>query len=280
MREGFRVNRIDEEEMMRARAAYFGCVSYLDEVIGDMLLRLEADGLLDNTVIIYASDHGEMAGEHGVWWKQGWYEGCTRVPLIISTPAQRYGGQGAQMVEAPVGLVDLFPTFCSLAGIDPPEGLDGVDLSPALSGQAIAPDRPIVCDNLNPRWGPGTEFRMVRQGPYKYVRFRDSDPLFFDLSNDLGEQHNLIDGAQGRAAEARNAMAAYAQGSMDFDAAERERIQGERELHARYELAIETSFGNQYLMPDGRLIEADDTLYDTMVLSETPSELFADWPEN
>ncbi len=101
MREGFRVGRIDEEEMMRARAAYFGCVSYLDEVIGDMLLRLEADGLLDNTVIVYASDHGEMAGEHGVWWKQGWYEGCTRVPLIISTPAQRYRGQDAQVVEYP-----------------------------------------------------------------------------------------------------------------------------------------------------------------------------------
>ena len=55
--------------MMRARAAYFAGVSYLDEVIGDLLLRLEHDGLLENTIIVYTTDHGEMAGEHGVWWK-------------------------------------------------------------------------------------------------------------------------------------------------------------------------------------------------------------------
>jgi choline-sulfatase len=280
MREGFRVGRIDEDEMMRARAAYFGCVSYLDEVIGDLLLRLEADGLLDNTVIVYASDHGEMAGEHGVWWKQGWYEGCTRVPLIMSTPAQRRGEENAQLVNTPVGLVDLFPTFCSMAGLEMPDGLDGVDLSSAVFGQAEPPDRPIVCDNLNPRWGAGTEFRMVRQGPYKYVRFRDCEPLFFDLENDPGEQRNLIDCAQERVAAARDVMASFADDSMDFDAAERDRVQGEQQLHAQYKLDIETSFGNQYLMPDGRLIEADDTLYDPMVLSDNPAGLFSDWPED
>ena len=90
-----------------------------------------------------------------------------------------------------------------------PQGLDGVDLSPALSGLAAAPDRPIVCDNLNPRWGPGTEFRMVRQGPYKYVRFRDSDPLFFDLSNDLGEQHNLAEQRPDVVERLRNRLTEY-----------------------------------------------------------------------
>jgi hypothetical protein len=142
----------------------------------------------------------------------------------------------------------------------------------------LPPDRPIVCDNLIPRWGAGSEFRMVRQGSYKYVRFRDFEPLFFDLKKDPGEQHNLVATAQGHVADVLNQMATFADSSMDFDAAEHERIQGERELQAQYNLSIEETFGNQYLMPDGRLIEADDTLYDTMVLSETPSELFADWP--
>ena len=91
MRQGFQADAIDASEMMRARAAYFASVSYLDEVIGDLLLRLENDGLLENTIIVYTTDHGEMAGEHGVWWKNGWYEACTRVPLIISLPEHRSG---------------------------------------------------------------------------------------------------------------------------------------------------------------------------------------------
>ena len=104
MREGFKADAIDHDEMMRARAAYFANVSYLDEVIGDLLLRLDADGLLDDTIIVYTTDHGEMAGEHGVWWKNGWYEACTRVPFIISLPEQREGVEPARVVTTPVGL--------------------------------------------------------------------------------------------------------------------------------------------------------------------------------
>ena len=62
MRKGFCADDISDQEMLRARAAYLGNVSYLDEVIGDLVLRLEADGLLDHTIIVYTSDHGEMAG--------------------------------------------------------------------------------------------------------------------------------------------------------------------------------------------------------------------------
>ncbi len=279
MRSGFKVDRIDGDETQRARAAYFACVSYLDEVIGDLLLRLEADGLLDNTVIVYASDHGEMAGEHGVWWKQGWYEACTRVPLIISAPAQRRGEQAAQTISTPVGLIDLFPTLCGLANVTPPADLDGADLSDVVSGLGSAPDRPIFCDNLNERWGEGTEFRMIRHGQYKFVRFRAHRPFLFDLSADPGEQRNLIGRTTGEAAIAEQELAALALRSIDFAAAAQERIDGEQELQARYRLNIDASLGNQYLMPGGALVEADDTLYDPVVLSENPAELFADWPQ-
>jgi len=279
MREGFHSARIDHDEMMRARAAYFACISYLDEVIGDLLLRLEADGLLDNTIIVYTSDHGEMAGEHGVWWKNGWYEACTRVPLLISLPGQRAESPLAQQVSAPVALVDLFPTLCGLSGVATPDGLDGVDLTPTLTASAPAPDRPIFCDNLIPRWGAGAEFRMVRQGAYKYVRFRDCEPLFFDLAHDPGEQHNLIDSATGEAASALQQLQTVAQESIDFDAMEQTRRESEARLDAQYRLDIPRGFGNAYLMPSGRLVEADDTLYDPTVLAEQPGEVFADWPE-
>ena len=96
--------------MMNARAAYFACVDFLDEMIGDFLALLQRDGLLDNTIIVYTSDHGEMAGEHGLFWKNTWHEASARVPLIVSTPAQRSDTQPAREVTTPVSLADLFPT--------------------------------------------------------------------------------------------------------------------------------------------------------------------------
>jgi choline-sulfatase len=280
MREGFKVDAIDDEELMRARAAYFANVSYLDEVIGDLLGRLDADGLLDNTVIVYTTDHGEMAGEHGVWWKNGWYEACTHVPLIVSTPAQRAGTAPAQVVRTPVGLTDLFPTFCGFAGADAPDDLPGMDLGGAIAGEAALPDRPIFCDVLSPRWGPGTEFRMVRWRDYKYVAFRNAPPLLFDLAADSGEQHNLIErGVTGDAAAALRTLSAVVDETIDFDSAETERLERDGDLHETYAQHLPRASGNLYLFPDGRLVNADDAmLYAPTVLSDCPSEAFGDWP--
>ena len=279
MREGFMADAIDHDEMMRARAAYFACVSYLDQIIGDMLLRLEADGFLDNTIIVYTTDHGEMAGEHGVWWKNGWYEACTRVPFIFSTPEQRSGKAPAQKCRTPVGLGDLFPTLCALTGVEPPAGLDGADLSPSVLGQGEPAARPIVCDALTPRWGEGTEFRSVRLGEYKYVRFRSFDPLFFDLEADPGEQVNLLEhGVVGEAADALSELEAFANESIDFDEAERERVERDGSLHEQYPQELPASTGNLYLLPSGRLINADDALYHPTVVAETPPQAFGDWP--
>ena len=279
MRAGFQADAISPEEAMRARAAYMAGVSYLDEVIGDLFLRLEADGLLENTVIVYSTDHGEMAGEHGVWWKNGWYEACTHVPLIISTPAQRRGERPARQCHTPVGLIDLYPTFCALGGTEAPAGLDGVDLSPAVLGQATPPDRPICCDALNPRWGPGTEFRMIRWRQFKYVRFRDAPALFFDLEHDPGEQRNLIErGASGMAAQALRDLAALAERSIDFDEAEHERTVRDGDLRQVYAQHLPPSTGNLYLMPSGKLINADDPLYHPTVIADTPEQAFDDGP--
>ena len=280
MRRGFRAEDIGHDELMAARAAYFACVSYLDEVIGDLLLRMETDGLLDNTIIVYTTDHGEMAGEHGVWWKNGWYEGCTRVPLIVSTPEQRRGEQPAAEQCTPVGLTDLFPTLCSLTGAGTPDGLDGADLSGAVLGQADLADRPIVCDALTPRWGPGTEFRSIRWRDFKYVRFRDAPPLFFDLGQDPGEQADLV--SRGTVTETQRQallfLEDFANRSIDFEEAERERSVRDGSLRQRYHQGLPASTGNLYIMPSGRLINADDPLYHPTVISADAAEAFGDWP--
>ena len=275
MRQGFKADEISPEEMMKARAAYFANVSYLDEIIGDFLIRLEQAGLLDNTVIVYASDHGEMAGEHGVWWKQGWYEGCTRVPLIISLPEQRRGEKPASALRTPVGLVDLFPTLAGLAGAACPEGLDGADLSPCLTSGKPLPERPVFCDNLMPRWGEGTEFRMIRQGRYKYVSFRGAPPLLFDLEEDPGEQTNLCLNPSGPAKEALEKLERLAQESMDFDRAEQERLVRDGDLAREYVLNAPPSTGNLYLMPSGKLVNAEDALYHPTVILEDASKVLS-----
>ena len=280
MRKGFRADEISYGEMKRARAAYFANVSYLDEVVGDLLLRLEIDGLLENTIIVYTTDHGEMAGEHGVWWKNGWYEACTRVPLIFSLPEQRKGARPAHRCRAPVSLADLFPTLCGFAGVEPPEGLDGIDLSAAVRSEAEPSNRPIFCDALKPRWGAGTEFRSIRWKQYKYVVFRDAPPLFFDLADDPGEQRNLIvRGAEGEARAALEHLARVARESIDFDAAERERVERDGSLKEDYRLELPKATGNLYLMPSGKLVNLDDAvLYKPTALSDDPDQTFGDYP--
>jgi choline-sulfatase len=253
-------------------------VSYLDEIVGGMLLRLGSDGLLDNTVIVYTTDHGEMAGEHGIWWKNGWYEGCTRVPLVVSTPEQRRGARPSRRVRTPVALLDLFPTFCGLAGAPVPTGLDGIDLSPSLLGDTEPPARPIVCDSLTPRWGAGTEFRAIRHGRLKYVRFRDAPPLCFDLGTDPGEQRNLL--ARGVPAELRSAvdeLARLAAESIDFGEAERERAVRDGGLHERYPQLPDGAGTNLYILPDGRVVHADRMLYEPSVVADSPAACFADY---
>jgi choline-sulfatase len=273
MRAGFKAGEISTAEMMKARAAYFACVSYLDEVLGDLLIRLEAAGALDNTIIIYTSDHGEMAGEHGVWWKQGWYEACTRIPLIFSLPQHRQGTLPSRVRQTPVALLDLFPTVCSLAGVEYPDDLDGVDLSAAIAADTSPPDRPVVCDNLMPRWGRGTEFRMVRQGSFKYVRFRDAPALMFDLANDPMEQVDLCRNTPKPVHASRDRLRRFAEESMDFDEAQRERLERDAELARHYALSVPESTGNLYLMPSGSLLNAEDMLYHPTVICENAEDV-------
>jgi choline-sulfatase len=276
MRRGFRADGVSRDEMMYARACYFACVSYLDEVIGDMLMRLERSGFLENTIIVYTTDHGEMAGEHGVWWKNGWYEACTRVPLIVSLPEHRRGDLAPSKCRTPVALVDLFPTLAGLAGVSAPDGLDGTDLSAAARG-GDAPDRPVFTDALNPRWGEGTEFRMVRRGRYKYVRFRSFPPLAFDLETDPGEQRDLLGAASGpEVPEAVRALAAIAEESIDFDEAERERTGRDGGLRREFAQDVGRSTGNLYVLPTGKLVNAEDALYNPTVVAERLEDAFGE----
>ena len=281
--EGFHSDAIDATERQRARAAYFASVEFLDDILGEFLATLERDGALEDTVVVYASDHGELAGEHGLWWKHTWHEGAVRVPFLVQTPAHRNGDTEAATIETPVGLVDLFPTLCGLAGADPPADIDGIDLSAAVE-TGTEPDRgPVASDNLNARWGEGSEFRAVRDGPYKYVRFRDMPELLFDLNADPLEQQNLATDPSALDNDAQRALdrlREFVDETMEFDAAESER-ESDRALAERYEIEAETPSpsGNCYVMCDGTIVDADTPLYDPTVVVDDPESTFDDYPK-
>lgn len=273
------VDGLSEAQLRRARAAYFACVDYLDELLGEFLALLDRAGFLENTIVVYTSDHGEMNGEHGLWGKVTWHDLSTRVPFVVETPAHRRGDQEGTDVETPVSLADLFPTLCGLTGVDAPDDLDGTDLSSTVR-DGTEPDRgPIVCDNLAPILGPASNYRMLREGDYKYVRFADGEALFFDLAADPWER-SPIENPGGKAADARDRLAAYVDDTIDFEDAFERRGREAEQIEDR-ELAVPPGHGsgNAYHMPDGRIVDADTPLYQPHVLTRNPEVAFADWPE-
>jgi choline-sulfatase len=267
------------EETMRARAAYFACVEYLDEILGDFLVLLDREGFLDDTIVVYTSDHGEMAGEHGLWWKQTWQEASVRVPLTLQTPAQRRGDAPTRRIETPASMLDIFPTLCGLTGVDAPDGLDGTDLASAIE-TGNEPDRgPVYADMLMPRKGDEAH-RVIRDGRWKYVGFRDRPELLFDLEHDPFETTNLAaDPPSDEAAAVLDRLRAAFEDTVDFDAlAERYERDAERLNEHAGGIAPGTS-GNVFHLPDGRIVDADLSIYRPHVLSEAPADEFSDWPD-
>jgi choline-sulfatase len=261
------------------RAAYFACVEFLDEVIGDFLAGLERDGLLDDTIVVYTSDHGDNNGNHGIVGKLTWHESSARVPLVIETPKQR-AGDASRSVETPVGLVDLYPTLCGLSGVPIPGGVDGWDLSAAVE-TGTEPDRgPVTSSCLSPVcWGEGTEFRMVRDGRWKYVHHRDYPDALFDLEADPTEQDNLLPDPAGEAADAHERLAARVDQTTDWAELEAARERAEERVAERNLGIVDGSY-NQYHLPDGRVVDADAPLYHPRLFANEPERLVNDFPDD
>ena len=171
------------EARWRSRVAYYGLCRFLDRQIAAVLAALAASGQADDTVVIYTSDHGEMLGEHGMWWKSTLYEGGACVPLIAAGPSLARG----LVVEIPVGLVDVAPTLSGLAGCAELPGGSGRSLLPLLRGEAVA-DRPVFCENVYSY--DNAVSRMVRLGAWKLSLHHDHQPELYNLAEDPGERRD------------------------------------------------------------------------------------------
>ena len=179
--------RFADEDIKRARRAYYGSISYIDAMVGCILETLEAVGQAENTAVIFTSDHGEMLGERGMWFKKHFFEPALRIPLLMKLPRHE-----AQRVATPVSLVDLLPTFMGIAegpgwhsAVEP---MEGEDLTALIANEAI-PDRPVFAEYLAE--ATTAPILMIRRGRYKFIYSQDDPPLLFDLEADPMERLNL-----------------------------------------------------------------------------------------
>jgi arylsulfatase A-like enzyme len=122
----------DEGELRQLRAQYYGMIGDVDEQVGRVLDALADAGQLENTIVVLASDHGELLGDHGLLQKLGWWEGAYRVPAVVSDP-RRPSGHGT-IVDLPTENVDVLPTLCELLELEVPLQCDGISLVPLLGG--------------------------------------------------------------------------------------------------------------------------------------------------
>ena len=208
----FRALEVTKEDIRRSRQAYFANITYIDDKVGEILDVLERSR--QEAIIVFLSDHGEMLGERGLWFKMNFFEQSARVPLMIHAPAMEPG-----LVETPVSTVDVLPTLCELAGISTTEiapWTDGVSLA-----QGTAARGPVAMEYAAE--GSITPLVGLVDGDWKYVACAADPEMLFNLKDDPAERVNLAGdpAAQGRL-EAMRALAAERWNLGAYDAEVRE----------------------------------------------------------
>lgn len=193
-REKTGMNQMTDGDQLRAKAAYYALVETMDREIGKILSRLDELGLSENTIIVYASDHGDQLGERDLWFKQTFYDQSVKVPLILSWPGQIPQGERRDQI---VNLVDLTATLVDVAGHPPLPNTDGVSLMGiARNSQEdwVNETCSEYCTDGMKAWSGGKKIltRMIRSGKYKLNYFHEDAHQLFDLENDPDETTNLI----------------------------------------------------------------------------------------
>lgn len=190
-----------DEQNRLARARYCGAVSWLDHNVGRLLDALDELGLADDTLVVYFTDHGDMAGEKGLWLKSLLYDSAARLPLIVrSPPAWPYAVVPAGSVnDTLINHVDLFPTIAGLVGTADrlPERITGRNLSGCITAGAEGPRFTIAFDQVY-RDGSGCAQIMVRSARYKLIKYDARDVadealryVLYDMAADPGETRSL-----------------------------------------------------------------------------------------
>lgn len=176
---------ITSDDVRRSRRAYFANISYLDEKIGEILRVLDETRQADNTIVVFASDHGDMLGEKGLWFKMNFFDGSSRVPLMISAPQME-----PQLITAPVSTLDVAPTLAELAGASMEEVMPWVEGESLVHlGQGGERTSPVAMEYAAE--GSYTPLVSLRYGRWKYNRCAIDQEQLFNMESDPQERINL-----------------------------------------------------------------------------------------
>ena len=195
-----RFSELTEKDIKNIKSVYFGMCAEVDHNIGKILKALESSGQLNNTMIIFTSDHGEMLGENNLWGKLGWWDSSYRIPLIIHIP-----GQKPTLINEMTESVDLAPTILDWLGGEIPLDWNGRSLLPYLNSQKnkLSPKNYVVFDFdfrestsfvVNKKLAPEEcNLSVIRTEKWKYVHFPSLPSLLFSLEEDPYETNNLAE---------------------------------------------------------------------------------------
>ncbi|RKN61271.1 arylsulfatase [Paenibacillus ginsengarvi] len=180
---------VPKRRLNQARAAYYALISHIDDQIGRLLIALQEYGVLNDTLIVFTSDHGELMGDHHYFRKALPYEGSAKVPFIAFDPGGRFGFRRGSRVERVIELRDIMPTLLDAAGAPIPETVEGESLLP-------------LCKGESPEWRAYVHgehaygklsHHFATDGREKYIWFSQTgEEQFFDLGSDPGERFNRI----------------------------------------------------------------------------------------
>ena len=183
--------KMTPEQIHRARAGYYGEISFIDTQIGRLINWVGRREIAQNTWFVFTSDHGDMQGDHNLWRKTYAYEGSTRIPFIVA-PAKNLGMKARKVVDEVVELRDIMPTILEAAGVDVPNTVDGASLLSVME----KPDenwRKYIHGEHCKCYSEDQEMQYVTDGKRKYIWLPRIDvEQFFDLEDDPGELKNLI----------------------------------------------------------------------------------------
>jgi len=182
-----------KEQLKRMRAYYMANVEMIDKKIGEIIDALDRKGYLENTVIIFTSDHGDCLGDHGHTQKWTMFDEVTRVPMIVWAPKLFKGGR---KVDCLCQNFDIAPVIMELAGINTPDYWEAESLMPILKGESSDGRDYVFCEQARDQarlFGIIEQITMIRSKEWKLVHYlgTDDEGELYDLKNDPGEHNNL-----------------------------------------------------------------------------------------
>ncbi len=192
-----RLSWVIENHQWQAKVrAYLATISFMDAQVGRVLDALDAQGLADNTIVVFWSDHGYHLGEKGITGKNTLWERSTHVPLIFAGPGVTVGAQSSQPAE----LLDMYPTLVELAGLPEKGEIEGLSLMPQLKEADTPRERPAITTH-----NPGNH--TVRTERWRYIHYADGSEELYDHLRDKDEWANLAN--QPDYAEIKEELAAW-----------------------------------------------------------------------